>query len=923
MLGCLTFALAFAQTSTIEVPRHVYEALLDEVGDARPEQPGPAPAVTRRIVELGLERERVELRATWSIDVVRPGWVRLPVLPAGWRLRSVRLEGRPIELGVTTDRHELVRFLERGATLEVRAERDGDARKGIPIDLLPAATGTVTVRSSDPVVRLVSEGGAVARVGETFWTAAGRLQVSTSEARPAARSGAQMVGRVGRGVTVGDAAVTHQARVEYLITRGSFERVAFELPVRAPDLAVAGPSVRRWTRNGNRIVVELERPEEALVELSVRWSEPLPDRDEVAVDVVPLKPVDTYRVERSLQLAREGDREILPTMAGWTGIASAELPEVGRGLVTGTPTSAWVAATSRPARLSLLRFQPVSGPATLVDVAAVSGVLSRDGRVLYRAHYTVRNDRGDFLRIRLGDGQRLISATVGGEPARVARDGELYLVPLLKSVETVQGLLDFPVKLVVIGDGIPLERRADRPVPIPVVDAPVAVTRVELALPEGWENELEEGEAHVVDAFSEGDGITYGFKSGDSNVARADALYQDALRSWMSNDFDKAQEALDDLTDLGASNENIGRLQSNLDVVFGGQDDAGSALSRRVKDQARARAFDEEQKQKELEEEADEALATGDYEAAEAAYREALDIGATLQRLEQTESREMQSQNLVIETKLSKARSIKAKKGRSKRDTSVTTSEVVVLDFEADEISGELEAPAPEFQRNDGFLAGGQTPEGSVDPPPAVVEELLRVAEASDRRWEAQRRREAEEARRLAEERRRREAEESARHAAAAARKAAEEDRRRYGEEARRRYEQERLADAPPIAADEAKRSGGRAKPKRSRASTEPSFQFARKKALPPPAPPPRPEEVAADPFNGVKDGVIGGALSARAPEPVVVASDRFDALDITASDLDVVLPQAGEIVRYQHLILPAGATAEVVVRAKAQRGIR
>ncbi|MCA9567037.1 MAG: hypothetical protein KC656_04305 [Myxococcales bacterium] len=947
MIGVLTILTALAADpggphgSTVVIPRDLYLALRAE-HEEPPAEP-PDPWVARRALTIDVGPEELSLDGSWSVEVPRPGWIELPLVGPEWRVERVTVDGKPQPLRVVNGTTVLVARLERDAVVRVAATLAGNSRVGVPFQLLAAPVGTVTVRSKDAVVKLVNGEQAVARVGDRFWTGERSLVLTTSQSAPEARTGEQVVGRVGLGVTVGDADVRLSARLQYRIAKGAFDQVVFELDGAARDLEVTGPLVEGVTRSGRQVIVALKRREDVLVELDARWSEPLPDDDVASFAVPTVTPQGTYRVERSMQLARTGDREIVPAMDGWTGVASAELPDVGRGLVEGTPTSAWVGATPRTASLSLLRFQPVSGPATLVDVAAVNAALSRDGRLLYRVHYTVRNDRGDFLRVTLPPGQRLLSARVGGEPARVAREGDVLLVPLLKSVETVQGLLDFPVQLVILGDGEVFDRKEERPVAFPVVDAPVAVSRVELALPQGWSSELEDGERYVVDAFSEGEGITYGFKSGDANIARADSLYQDALQAWMSNDFDEAQSALDTLRDLGASNENIGRLQSNLDVVLNDAKTGESeALARRVKDQARARAVDDDRKQKELEEAADKALDAGDYDRAEAVYQEALQIGQKLEMLEQDESREQSSWNASVSGKLSKAREFKAK---NKADNQVY-KERTEIDFEGVDVTGDLVEPQ-------GTLALERVTRSPMD---VVREEEMRAAEERRKREESEAYRKAEEAAKAAAvraeaermaferaevERATRESEErpvsEARLAAeAAARRAAEEaarseaESRRAAQEAVVKQLQEagvasgfveiNLADeeegldaiglsATGLGASGSGRGGG-------------GIAFGAKKSAPPPSPPmvaqPQPPPPPPPPAQ-----FVAGGLPEPAPEPVVAASDTFDALQVTATDQDVVIPTFGEVVRYQHLILPAGVPAEVVVRAKAKRGTR
>ena len=131
-------------------------------------------------------------------------------------------------------------------------------------------------------------------------------------------------------------------------------------------------------------------------------------------------------------------------------------------------------------------------------------------------------------------------------------------------------------------------------------------------------------EGDVVAEFTRGEGITYGMGFGDVGAAEADARFQAAVSSWMSNDFEAAQAELDALKEMGAQNENIERLQANLDVIQGGSSGGDAAAERRIKEQAKARAVDDYQRQEKTKQKAEEYRASGEYDKAEAEYEKIL-----------------------------------------------------------------------------------------------------------------------------------------------------------------------------------------------------------------------------------------------------------------------------------------------------------
>ncbi|MCA9709263.1 MAG: hypothetical protein KDK70_25690, partial [Myxococcales bacterium] len=462
-----------------------------------------------------------------------------------------------------------------------------------------------------------------------------------------------------------------RAHVQWELRHGALERVRATVADLGEDLVVEGRDVARWSRTGDTLDVELNAPVGGRVELELRWSQAVPPGDEARLPVPRIEP-DAWRSESSLQLARDGEIEVIPAAEDWTAVAAAELPPWGQGLVEGTPTAAYQRAGGTGAgHLELLRFIPVPGPPTVVDVAAYTMATTEEGRVLMKAYYEVRNDRGAHLTVRPPEGLHIIGARVAGETALPSRgDGEAWRIPLKRSLETVEGLLSFPVEVILIGEQAPWARHEQRELALPTLDAPIAASRVTLHLPPRYRSRLEEGEHNVVGSFGEGEGLTYGRGVGEVGAAEADALFQSAVEGYLDNDFAQAQAKLEQLEQLGVSNENMVRLQANLDVIEGkeGAKDKGDrTLERRVKEQAKARATDEFRQQEVLIAEAEQAASAGDYERAELQYQAAIEIGGKLAKLEQTESVEQDYRNEDLAVQLQSVSGKKDEKKKSKK----------------------------------------------------------------------------------------------------------------------------------------------------------------------------------------------------------------------------------------------------------------
>lgn len=651
-------------------------------------QPGPPPqpdappplVVSHRTVTLtpdaaadGAPGLRIDAR--WVVGDGAPAWLDLRLVDASVLVTEVTVDGVPAPLYEAGDGAHIVAWLAPGAVIALQGTRPGDVRRGLRLSLLPAASGIATITSDD--LAPTWTGGVV--VDHAVWGGAADLGVQLIPPRPATDADQLLVAaEIGSGVTVTDDLVVVRARVRHLVRRGSLDQVVLDVPGAGSDLTVTGPNVGRFDRRGDRLVVTLRQATTTLSALELRWSQALPGGDEASIPLPRVTAVGSTSARSALQLARTGDVEVLPELTGWTATASTELQPWARGLVDGAATASYVGSGRSSGTLSLLRFVPVQGPEVVVDVAEVLMAASRDGRVILRARYEVLNDRAAVLRVGLPDGARLLALRVGDDPAPVTWDDDGTLrVPLRRSIESLGGLLSFPVEIAMLLDGAPWARREQRAIPLPRLDAPVAVLRTTAHLPPGhlpWKTDTL---SDRVDDFTRGAGITYGIEvksaADRDKVAQADALFGEAVRAWESNEFEEAQGLLDQLGGLGAGNENVSRLQGNLDLLLSDEEEGEDAptaapssqavvQARRVKEQARAKAGKDEAAWEEAQREAERSYRAGDYARAEEEAEKALELGRKLERYEQDESAEVRTRNVKIAEVAEKA-----KKGRRSR----------------------------------------------------------------------------------------------------------------------------------------------------------------------------------------------------------------------------------------------------------------
>jgi hypothetical protein len=628
----LVWWLAIARASEVTVSIDRYRDLAEPPAL----EPAPAPFVERRDVTVRAEGDELVVTARFRVSVPEPGPVAFVMAGPELRVSRFTVDGRVTALGGGAGGPVFAAALQRPVELVLVGTVDRGDRA--VVSLLGAGAGEVSLPSELALVDGLALGAGV-------WVPAApdrTLDTLVLEVRPppASDRGELVLGRVGYGITALDGELRRAARLQWRVVSGTLTRVAFRVPGAGPDLVVEGPQVGEVTRVGDRVEVTLAGEESTLVDLTVHTSSALGTGEVTTIDLGLPVQEGVFRTEATVVLARDGELDLVPRLTGMAARSVLQLPAVTTGLLDGSPTAAFQ-GFSGAGQLDVLRFTPAEGPATLCDVATYTYAMTDDGRGLLRAHWTVRNDRGHLLHVTPPAGYAPIAAQVSGRPVTVSREGDTWLVPLDKSVESVQGLLSFPVEVAFLGEEPAVaSRRLRRSVTLPSIDAETAVVRATVHLPPGFADRTRPGEGDRVDGFTEGEGITYGFAVGDARAAQAEALFQEALASWNENEFEDAQARLDAIKALGGENDNTVALEGNLRVVSGKKGEAAgveSAIDRRIKDQARARAIDDFEAQRELLEAAEQATNEGRYDEAERAYSSASAVTEKLAKLSNVE----------------------------------------------------------------------------------------------------------------------------------------------------------------------------------------------------------------------------------------------------------------------------------------------
>ena len=649
----LLLALSFAHADPVVVP--VDSVIFPDTEE--PEAPPTAFITSRSILYVEPGDEHVELELLVEIDPMEPGWVELRLLDGSVRLYDDSDE----DLRLGSDGHWwFTGELDRPRTVYLRGSvpRRGDSvrlqvapgvrqevrgvGRGLDFDVFGAVGGHL------PPTELV----------EVSW----KKHVDTP---PVLTRVVQ--GRVSTAAWIDEGDLRVRSAIRWTVRRGEADRFEIVLPGRLDELEVTGAGVARFDRSGDRIVVTPTEAVDGVFEVLVDWR--LPFKDKNAQITQPKLP-GTTTATTTLTLAGDAELLLSPETKGLRGAALAELPAQARSVGDATPTAAWTGGGTLT--LKALQLTSLDGPDLVVDRAVCTEASSVGGRSLLRCQLDVRNASRQFLRVAAPEGSALWSARVNGEGVApvVVEDGTMA-VPLERSVETLSGLTTLDVELTFVGQAQPWRERRKgwREVALPSFDAPVAHLEWEFRLPPGYTGELEGGTSRAAGETSAE--IVYALTTVEEQQAKQAAreTWNAALRAYQDNDFDTAQSYVDQTLQLDGANENAARLQSNLDVLSGKDGDAGGgdeAMSRRVKDMAKAKVADAEFEQADKLEEADRALASGDYEKAMEVYEEVEELSKELSRYEQKEQNEQ-----AWYGSSSSSGYAEAKKRKAERDTSL------------------------------------------------------------------------------------------------------------------------------------------------------------------------------------------------------------------------------------------------------------
>ncbi len=487
----------------VVLPVDEYRALLTR---ANPELPPPVPppvdATLTRVdydlrldpsTSLGAGGDAIVGRALLTVDVLRDGWVKVPV-PAGLMVRDARVDGQPLPLIEGPPAHVVLSragrvVLQLDIVLPLMAS-GGSESMTLPASASAISRTTMTLPRSG--VELTVTGGFISERSEsasaTQWTALGRANQPLAfswKRRVDDRRDQQPLrfrGSVTSLIGLGEEVSTIAATVRVDVHQGVAREIAVAIPTGAVINLVTGPLVADWSTSAGLLRVRFMDPVIDAASFELQAESRLPANGEVTVPLVRLPAAERENGGVALSVLGAGEIE----KHHLRGLEPADVSDLAVA-IAGRESPSMVAFRLRPIsgsdarslNVSVKRYTPQAVLVANIEEARYRTLAAEDGVILVEGRYAVRNNQRSFLKITLPPGATLWSASVAGKAVRPGvAEADAVLLALEKG-RAGQDAPTFAVRVTYLQNIDSWNDKGGARLTLPALDLPVSRTGVE------------------------------------------------------------------------------------------------------------------------------------------------------------------------------------------------------------------------------------------------------------------------------------------------------------------------------------------------------------------------------------------------------------------------------------------------------------
>jgi hypothetical protein len=519
---CIIAALAFtggvsAQDSSrssgwIVIPAADYQSLRAR---AYPIEPSPEPppvqaTLTRINYDLTITGEMAAGQAILVVDVIKDGWVRIPI-PSSLLVREAKLDGKPVPLvGGDQPNAKSAVFNHQG-----RAELQLDIVLPVTttaanesISLPPAVAGITRASIQLPRqgIEVKLTGGFLSEKSEAAaksrWVAYGRgsepLVFSWWKKADDHRSSQplRMRGSLTELVGLGEDSTSIQAEVNAEILQGAAQEIRIQLPDKVAINQVAGAMVADWEMRSGELAVTFIEPVEKTARFLI-GGETRTARDG-QIDIPLLRLLNAERETGGVAVEVLGAGEIKDRKSA--GLESADASDLGEFVSNRQSPSLLAfrfrsgdAKASRSLAVNVARYTQEAVLMANIEEARYRILMSNEGKSLVQARYAIRNNQRNFLKIALPPNAVIWSATLSGKPIRPGQTSDSSLLLPLEKARAGEEAPAFSVEVLYFSRGDQWNNSGKCKLALPLLDLPVSRTGLQYFYPPLHKVTLEPG----------------------------------------------------------------------------------------------------------------------------------------------------------------------------------------------------------------------------------------------------------------------------------------------------------------------------------------------------------------------------------------------------------------------------------------------
>jgi hypothetical protein len=480
-----------------------------------PEPPPMDATLTRVDYDLHVAGDLAAGRASLTVDVLKDGWVRVPV-PAGLLVREARLDGKPVALvpGAKGGTH-LSALLSHAGRFELLLDIDVPlgSSAGEQSISLPSTESGVT-RASVVVARqgidLKISGGLLSEESETSaetrWLAYARgNEALTFTWRKKTEDHhvelpLRLRGSLTQLTSLGEDSTSVYAEANFEVVQGAAREVRIQLPEKVTINQVSGAMVADWEMKNGELAVTFLEPVEHSARFVINGETRLP-RDGI-IDIPLLRLLNTERDTGGVAVEILGAGEIKDQKA--QGLEDADATDLGE-MVANRQSPALVAfrarsgeaGATRSLSVNVARYDQQAVLLANIEEARYQVLMSADGKELVEARYAVRNNQRNFVKVTLPSGATVWSVSLAGRPVRPGQspDGSL-LLPLEKSRGGDEAPA-FAIEILYLTKAAAWNDKGHEKVSLPALDLPISRTGLLLYYPPLFRVSAEPGTFHT------------------------------------------------------------------------------------------------------------------------------------------------------------------------------------------------------------------------------------------------------------------------------------------------------------------------------------------------------------------------------------------------------------------------------------------